>query len=151
MINLQHVLLPTDLSQQAEAATPYALELARTFKAKLHLLHVVEEPAPYTYVFVDYKHERKQLEELARDKLDNWVLPNEEDGLEIERRVSFGSPFQAIIEDAKQHKIDLIVMGTHGRSAIPHLIMGSVAENVVRKALCPVLTARPAQHQFVMP
>ena len=62
-----------------------------------------------------------------------------------------GHPFVEILSDAKQHDIDLIVMGTHGRGAIKHMLLGSVAEKVVRKAPCPVLTVRHPDHEFVMP
>ncbi len=71
--------------------------------------------------------------------------------IEVERRLVEGSAADALVRLADELKCDLIVMGTHGRSGLPHVLLGSVAEKVVRKAGCPVLTVRPSDHKFVMP
>lgn len=151
MIRLNKILLPTDFSESSAPPTRYAVELARKFDAELHLLHVIEEPVMYMPAFGGYVPDRDEFEAYAEAGLQNCVPEDQAAGLHIERRKAFGSPFLRIVEDARDNDIDLVVIGSHGRSAIPHLLMGSVAENVVRKAPCPVLTVRPEQHQFVMP
>ena len=80
-------------------------------------------------------------------------LPNPEwaSSKRVVRGLRQGSPFVEIVQSARENKIDLIVMGTHGRSGVQHMLIGSVAEKVVRKAGCPVLTVRPPDHQFTMP
>jgi nucleotide-binding universal stress UspA family protein len=72
-------------------------------------------------------------------------------GMTITRTVLTGTPFLEVIRYARENEIDLIVIGTHGRSGLVHVLMGSVAERIVRKAPCPVLTVRPEGHDFVMP
>jgi len=71
--------------------------------------------------------------------------------LRVTTAIVAGNPFVEIIRYARAHEIDLIVLGTHGRGPVAHMLLGSVAEKVVRKSPCPVLTVRPAQHEFVMP
>jgi len=122
----------------------------------LHLLHVVPDPAmlvPDTHAFAvepmlaqaeTIKEDaEQQLKELPGDDWDN--------GKPIVRAVRVGAAFIEIIDYAKSLDIDLIVIGTHGRSGLMHVLMGSVAERIVRKSPCPVLTVKPEGHQFVMP
>src|SRR5262245_55799720 len=89
---------------------------------------------------------REEFETYSQTRLENWILPEDAAGLEIETRWVHGRPFVEILNDAKSHNIDLIVLGTHGRSAAAQVLMGSVAEKIVRKAPCPVLTVRPRGH-----
>lgn len=153
MIKLNHLLLAVDFSDPSKRATEYACELARLFHAHLHLVHVVEPPvammpspgAPLPESVLG------DQEEAAKGQLQAWLPAESKYGFEISRRVAFGTPFVEIIRYAKENDIDLIVMATHGRSGISHLLIGSVAERVVRKAPCPVLTVRPEGHQFVLP
>ena len=84
----------------------------------------------------------KQLDDLKIDSADD---------LQVIRRVAQGHPFVELVRYAKDNAIDLIVVGTHGRGAIAHILLGSVAEKVVRKAPCPVLVVREPEHDFVMP
>ena len=147
MIN--RILLPTDLSEASQPATAHAVELAKSFGAELHLLFVIEEP-PFYAPLGGYYPDREQWTAFADSGLDNWISETDSEGLKIVREKVFGHPV-SILEYAKGHDIDLIVVGTHGRGMLPHLMMGSVAENVVRQAKCPVLTVRPDQHGFAMP
>ena len=136
-------------------ATKYACSLAEKFAAELHLLYVFEEYTGSTYApGVPLAPAHSRIEERKQQVATSLVELIDADWRAqhpIVRATSEGYPFVEIIRYAKEHAIDLIVMGTHGRTGIPHLLMGSVAENVVRKSACPVLTVRPFGHQFVMP
>jgi universal stress protein A len=153
-IQLQKILLPTDFSDYSAAATLYACELATRFDAELHLLHTLELHLALTPEFgmglalPKYLHEsRVAAKKSLADLLDSkWA-----EGRTVIQAVIDGSPKVEIVRYARIHNIDLIVLATHGRTALPHVIMGSVAETVVRTAPCPVLTVRPHGHQFVMP
>jgi nucleotide-binding universal stress UspA family protein len=158
MLNLNKILYPTDFSEYSLAALPYVIGLIQQNDARLYCLHVVEMPheeyltgeymVPLTMPHVP---EDKVLR-TARARLEKFVAENL---LEIDNKVTsrvlIGTPFVEIIRYAREQSIDLIVMGTHGRNALASMLLGSVAERVVRKASCPVLTVRHQQHKFVMP
>lgn len=155
MIDLKRILHPTDFSEHSQCAQAYAVEFARQFGAELHLVHVVDElttlpPAPdaiYAVPQIDFAEVRRNAEAaLARlsQSLPAMSKP-------VVTSLRTGPPLLEIVRCAKENDIDLIVLGTHGRTGLQHVLMGSVAENVVRKASCPVLTVRPEGHQFVMP
>jgi nucleotide-binding universal stress UspA family protein len=153
-IRLQRILLPTDFSNYSAVATKYACELATKFDAELHLLHTLEVHVSSTPIFEmglalpTYIHEsRNAAEKSLIGVLDpNWLI-----GRTVIHAVVEGSPKVEIIRYARRLEIDLIVLSTHGRTGLSHVLMGSVAESVVRTAPCPVLTVRPEGHQFVMP
>lgn len=152
MFAIQNILLPTDFSETALQATRYALEMARRFDARLHLLHVIEDPVVYLPMFESYPlPSRQEFETFAKERLESWIVPEDRGSVELEYRWVHGTPFVEIVRDARAHDIDLIVMGTHGRGMVKQLLMGSVAEKVIQKAPCPVLTVRPEGHQFVHP
>lgn len=152
MIELKKILIPTDFSEPSQAATQYAVELARKFGAQLHLLNVIEDPVVYMPMFESYALPPKEdFENFAKTRLDNWILDEDKEGLDLVTHWVHGNPFVDILRYAKQEDVDLIVVGTHGRSFTAHLLLGSVAEKVVRKAPCPVLTVRPKGHQFIHP
>ncbi len=152
MLKLNNILLPVDFSETSLAATRYGIEFARRFEAKLHLLHVIEDPVIYLPMFESNPiPSQKEFEEYAQTRLDNWILEEDRKGYESSTRWIHGSPFAEIVRDASVNDIDMIVMATHGRGLAAHLLMGSVAEKVVRKATCPVLTVRPDGHQFIHP
>ena len=151
MIRLETILVPIDFSEPANQALRYACELAVRFKARLFLLNVVQPLAvdvPYAGAMSD---ELLHPETGARNQLDELEVPQSEKIESIEREVRSGPPFVEIVRYARERNVDLIVMGTHGRSGLSHALLGSVAEKVVRKASCPVLTVRPEGHQFLMP
>ena len=155
MIKLKRILLATDFSECSLHAMRYACEFAETFGTELHLLYVNEPPsAAYSEFGMGYvgieEFEKEQVEG-ATTKLESVPAAAWRDKLDITRRVRTGSPFVEIVRYAKEKNIDLIVMGTHGRGAVAHFLMGSTAERVVRKAPCPVLTVHPEGHEFVMP
>ena len=152
MISLKNILVPTDFSETSSLAAGYAVEMAKRFSATIHLLHVIEEPIATIPLLETYGAPSKdEYEAAAQAMLDNWTLPDGAEDCTIVRRFHHGSPFLQIIHDARDNDIDLIVMGSHGRGLVAHLLLGNVAEKVVRKASCPVLTIRPEGHRFVHP
>ena len=151
MIEFENILCPTDFSESAENAFNYAISLARKYGAKIHLLHVVE-PFTYTTEFgLDYSAQYREIEVYAKKLLDESVESFKKNNLDVEGTLLLGRPFVEIIKFAEQKKVSLIVMGTHGRTGIEHALLGSVAEKVVRKSPCPVLTVKRAGQTFRMP
>ncbi len=155
MIKLDRILVPTDLSEFSKHAMRYGCEFANRFNAELHLLNIVQDvvamvpepgmafPAPGEYLQELQQASSKALSELPDP---TWLR-----GVNVVRHVRVGTPFLEIVRYAKETGIDLIVIGTHGRSGLAHVLLGSTAEKVVRKSPCPVLTVRPEGHDFVMP
>ena len=148
-MNLTRILLPTDFSDTAGYALDYARELAGRFGASVHLLHVV--PDPMQNWAVDAMPVDTDLAERWKADAERRLEEVRLDGLQTVRAVLIGHAFVEILRYAADNEIDMIVMGTHGRGPVEHLLLGSVAEKVVRKASCPVLTVKQAGHVFVMP
>ncbi len=154
MIQCQRILVPVDFSENSRPAIQYACALAEQFRAELHVAHVIETHALATPQFgmgldlITYARESKAAAEksLAEALPSGWSS-----GRPPVSAILEGSPIKEIIHYAREQAIDLIVMSTHGRSGLAHVLVGSVAENIVRHAPCPVLTVRPSGHQFVMP
>jgi nucleotide-binding universal stress UspA family protein len=156
MISLKNILVATDFSEASDAALTYGRTLARTFGATLHVLHVTENvylqafgSEAYIPSVPELQHD---VDEAARKQLDELTIDSDGSG-PVTRKVlrTANAPARTITEYAKSEGIDLIVMGTHGRGGVAHLLMGSVAERVVRTAPCPVLTVRHPEHDFVVP
>ena len=162
MIAVKHILLPTDFSETSKAAAIYAVALARAFNSRLHLLHVEDRHD----LKIDVERElvvEKYLRQtgpatvpqnVARKLLGEVLTEQEDNDLHAQyvlRASGRGGPYVEIVRYAKEHNIDLIIMGTRGRGLVAHLLMGSVAEQVVRNAPCPVLTVRHPEHEFVIP
>jgi nucleotide-binding universal stress UspA family protein len=153
-IEIKRILLPTDFSTVSATATKYACELATKFDAELHLLHTLEVHLSSTPGFgmglalPQYVHESKAAAEKA---LGGVLDPHWAVGRKVVQAVVEGSPKVEIVRYARTRGIDVIVLATHGRTGLAHVLIGSVAENVVRTAPCPVLTVRPEGHQFLMP
>jgi universal stress protein A len=155
MIKLQRILLPTDFSEFSAAARMYACAFADQFQAELHVLHVIQDLAPLVpepgaalAPPLDYLRE---LELNANAMLERSLDAQWAVGKKIVKAVRQGPPYGEIVRYAQEMNIDLIVIGTHGRSGLAHMLMGSVAEKVVRKSPCPVLTVRHPEHEFVAP
>jgi nucleotide-binding universal stress UspA family protein len=154
MMTMKHILVPTDFGEPAGAALIYGRELAGRFGATLYVLHVTEDMFVTRFgseMFASVELQR-DFEASARLRLDELIRDGDGSGLRTKTMViTSASPAFAIIDYAKENGIDLIVMGTHGRGVLGHLLMGSVAERVVRLAPCPVLTMRHPEHEFVGP
>lgn len=154
-VALRQVLVPTDFSECSGVALRYGLALAKRFGSTLHVLHAVPNPFDQPWAAEVYAIPQAEFERLARDDAHQRLAAlAAEHGLPADRLrtvATSGAPFLAILQYAREAGIDLIVMGTHGRGAVAHLLIGSVAENVVRKAPCPVLTVRHPEHEFVTP
>jgi len=155
MIGLKRVLVPTDFSETSEAALKYGVALAGTFGATLHVLHVVDEPLHRSwggYVpGASFQGAIEQLETEAQHRIGEIV--SKEDiatGRTVPATV-WGDARDQILKYAVDHHIDLIVCGTHGRRGWDHVMMGSVTENIVRCAPCPVLTVQHPEREFVWP
>lgn len=139
MLAIRTVLHPTDFSPRAEYAFRLAWALARDYQARLVLLHVAE-PAPIIAgEGVVMPPTAIDLDELRR-RLESVAAP--EAGVPIERRVVEGETVAEILRVAEETKADLLVVGTHGRTGLGRLLMGSVAEQILRRAPCPVLTVK---------
>jgi nucleotide-binding universal stress UspA family protein len=145
MIALKRILVPTDFSEASDAALKYGIGLAQTFGARLYLLHVPGE----TGVNFEADFPMVQFENATRERLETLVSPRDLITLRPEYALRLGAPSDEIVRYAGSRDIDLIVMGTHGRSGVSHVLMGSVAEKVVRAAPCPVLTVRQPRAAFV--
>ena len=153
MIKIKRLLAPTDFSESSKQALHYAIEFARSFSAELHLLTVIEPVVYPAEMFsqVGMVDVEAVMEKSSKEEMEGWVKMSANDGITTVTAVAHGRPFAEIIRYAQEHQIDLIIVGTHGRSGIDHLILGSTAEKVVRKAPCPVLTVRPEEREIVVP
>lgn len=155
MINLQHILVPTDFSKSSDNALRYAVAFAEKFGAKLTLLHVVQDLTwfiPEAILAAPAAiPPAEQFHTAAQTALERLIKSLNLNSLQIQGEVRQGAPFHAIIEFARERSIDLIVMGTHGHTGLAHVLLGSTAEKVVRKAPCPVLTVRHPEHEFIHP
>jgi len=143
MVTVQNILFPTDFSENSSAALVYAVDLAGKYGAALHIVHVTHSNTQHVaFDFSEYVPEdvrNKQHESLEQTL---HALPPAELGSPetVRHEILEGVPFYEILAYVQKHGIDLLVMGTHGRTGLKHLAMGSVAENVVRNARIPVLT-----------
>lgn len=146
MIAVKKILVPTDFSDCSAAAVTYGRAMASVFGATLHLLHVVQDPYTQPWAAEAFPAPLgdllEQWEQQAEARLKEQIPEAERDSAVIATVI--GSPFYEIIRYADEQKVDLIVIGTHGRGPLGHMLLGSVAEKVVRKAPCPVLTVRHA-------
>jgi len=141
----KHVLVPVDFSEPSMRALQYAGSIAERYDASLHVVHVVPNPyiddpaglylpLPINYVTDLVNHAQRRLDEL--------LAPGDRERLRVKAIVKVGDPVRQVVAYAEGESIGVIVMGTHGRSGVAHLFLGSVAERVVRMAPCPVLTVR---------
>ena len=155
MIKLKKILFPTDFSDSSNEALQYALSFAKEYGAKLVVLHVINEKVFAEGInlprVISLEELADEMEAEAKKQLKTLIPKEQGEGLERENVILRGNPFLEIIRYAKDEDVDLIIIGTHGRSGFEHIIFGSTAEKVVRKAPCPVLSVKPAQREFVMP
>jgi len=148
MVPIQNILGPTDFSEPAEAALRWATTLAKEFNSRLHLLHVVPEPYAYpwgtelsTLPLTDIL---AQSEQAARERLDQLATQCDLPRDRIVVHAAIGTPVDQVLAYVAAEHVDLVVLGTHGRGMVGHLLLGSVAERVVRRSPVPVLTVHGA-------
>ena len=162
MVKMKTILHPTDFSGPSEYALGYAVAFAKEFEAKLYLLHVIPDitigmysgisPIPLrTQRTIDPGQLMMDIEKQVSKALEDVLPPEVRGTIPVEYLIRNGVAFLEIIRCADQIKADMIVCGTHGRTGLKHAIIGSVAENVVRKSPCPVFTVRHPEHKFEMP
>jgi nucleotide-binding universal stress UspA family protein len=153
------IIAATDFSEDSERALEYAEELARRFGAEITVVHV-DQPLSPVMMSPDFgagvdvgamSHIAEEQRLLAQRELDKIVGRLRDSGLKARSLLRVGSPFLEIINTAQSEGGDLIVLGTHGRTGLAHVLMGSVAERVVQKAGCPVLTIRHPSRKFKHP
>lgn len=154
MVIINNILVATDFGEASGVALAYGRDFARSYNARLHVLHVVEDVilryAPEVgWVGVDLQ---KDLEASAGRTLDALITEDDRKTLNAETIIEKGiNPAETIVKYAKANAIDLVITGTHGRGTVKHLVMGSVAERVVRYAPCPVLTVHAHERDFIVP
>ncbi|MCM3881979.1 MAG: universal stress protein [Vicinamibacterales bacterium] len=154
MIKLNNILVATDFSDASESALVYGRTLARTFNARLHVVHVVDNALMFAALDGYTADIATVLSEMADDAEKRILTSLTEDDWREPKTVTdilTGTPADEIARYAKKANIDLIVMGCHGHGFISALLMGRVAEKVVRIAPCPVLTVRTPERDFVKP
>ena len=150
------ILVATDFSPPSDTALEFARTLAARFGASLHLLHVVEDPtiggpvASEMYLAESPATRTERLKD-SQARLSHRVTGSDRAALNATTEVVFGRSAEMIVDYAADTKADLIVMGTHGRTGLAHLLVGSVAERVVRHAACPVLTVREPRAPALAP
>jgi nucleotide-binding universal stress UspA family protein len=144
MIPIQRILVPTDFSDAAHAALKLATTFAQEFGSRLYLLHVVPEPYAYPMgtelSMLPMTDILAQVENAAREQLDKLVAAAALPAGRVVTRAVVGTPVDQVLALIADEKIDLVVLGTHGRGLVGHLLLGSVAERVVRRSPVPVLT-----------
>lgn len=139
------ILTAVDFSESSDHAFEYALTLARQFQAELTVLHVINEPVDLRGFYVphiSFEQLEKEIEEGAEKMMETFCQTRMGGFTGYTTAITTGIPYEEILRKAQESGTSLIVMGTHGRTGIDHLIFGSTAERVVRSAACPVLTIR---------
>jgi nucleotide-binding universal stress UspA family protein len=154
MIQLKKILVPIDFSEYSKDALRYAIMFAERFGAELVLIYVVEPmvyPADFSFGQVSIPNMEIELTKMGNEQLEKLITDEVASRVKAKRIVRTGKAFVEIIKTAREENIDLIVISTRGQSGVEHILFGSTAEKVSRKAPCPVLTVRSAEHKFVMP
>ena len=140
------ILVPVDFSEFTDETVTCAVELARKFGSQIHLLHVIPSMTYLTHYESFLASETiVSIEESIQQEVEKDLerLANQIEGVPVIKALQNGAPFVEITEYVRQNSIELIVMGTHGRGGLEHILIGSVAEKVIRRSSCPVLTIRP--------
>jgi nucleotide-binding universal stress UspA family protein len=147
--DLKRIVVATDFSDESKKAFPYALALARKFEASLLLLYILPAHLPAELSHIGIVLKERRLVEAARERLPRFRQAELDPHLQVDTLVLNGGPAQEICRTAETQAAGLIVMATHGHTGLKHFLLGSVTENVVRHAPCPVLVVREREHDFV--
>jgi len=149
-MNIEKILFPTDFSEGSDHAIPYAVDFSRHYNAKLYIVHIIYDSTKATYSHIPHISSDQIVDDItawARNEIDTRCIEQIRGLSKVEKLVLNGVPYEEIVKFAEDKKIDIIVMGTYGRTGLDKLIFGSTAERVVRKAPCPVLTVRQPEYQ----
>jgi nucleotide-binding universal stress UspA family protein len=147
MIELKEILVPIDFSLTSELALRYAKEFALAFGARLHLVHVSDDPTLFAPTTSDSF--RAEAQENSNNQLAELLKDGKERDIKTLLVTRFGSASSTLLDYAMEQDIDLIIMGSHGRTALANILLGSVAEHIFRHAPCPMLTVKTPEHEFV--
>lgn len=142
---IKKVLVPIDFSDYSKSALKYAVNFAKSFNADIILVYVVEPviyPPDFSMGQIAMPSINSEWDDRAKDELQKLAKNEITDIKNTKTIIKTGKPFVEIVETAKEENVDLIIIATHGRSGVEHILFGSTAEKVVRKAPCPVLTLR---------
>lgn len=146
MSQIKRLLVPTDFSATSDRAVNYAIDMAARLGTSVHLMHVLGEPSHASLYpdghFVELATLRRRIIEDAETQLAGLAARFVSAGVVVTTHVMFGNPASSVVQQALLRGMDLIIIGTHGRSSVGHLLLGSVAERVARTAPCPVLMVR---------
>jgi len=151
---LQRILVPVDFSDTAKKALQYAVPFAKAFDAEVVLLNVMQSyslPPEIGYVPPELVVSQRDFIASAREELDKWCAREIGGRARTQVLVREGVPWQEVVTVARETNTDLIVLATHGRTGLKHVLLGSVAERVARHAPCPVLVVRERERDFVPP
>jgi nucleotide-binding universal stress UspA family protein len=143
--DIKKVLVPIDFSDYSKSSLRYAINFAKQFNAEIYLIYVVEPviyPPDFSMGQIAIPSVNAEWDERAREELKNLAKTEIPEGVTVKTILKNGKPFLEIIDTASEENIDLIIIATHGHSGVEHILFGSTAEKVVRKAPCPVLTLR---------
>ena len=143
--DIQKILVPIDFSDYSKSALKYAVNFCKNCKADMFLIYVVEPviyPPDFSMGQIAIPSVNSEWDERARQELDKLAKEEIPSSVTVKTIIKTGKPFLEIIETAGELDVDLIIIATHGRSGVEHILFGSTAEKVVRKAPCPVLTLR---------
>lgn len=145
MKDFKTIVYATDFSESSDYAFGYALSLARKFGSRLVLVHVINEPVDLRGFYVphiSFEKLEEEIQEGAKKMMEKFCRTHLVDYGNYETFILPGIPYDEVIKKAQEENADLIVMGTHGRTGLDHVLFGSTAEKVVRKSPVPVMTIR---------
>jgi|Deesub1362A_J573_1020465.scaffolds.fasta_scaffold00357_32 nucleotide-binding universal stress UspA family protein len=150
MISIQGVLVPVDFSKESILAAKFGASLAEEYNSKLYLLHVLEPLHSSVRAEIsDFDLFQQRMIDQAKEDLEKVVPAAVKQRLEVEEVLEIGQPQYVIVEKAKELGVDVIVIATHGRTGLAHVLLGSVAEKVIRHAPCPVFVIRNPKDKYV--
>ena len=146
MKTFARILFPVDLTENSEKLVPYVLTMAQKFDATVHILFVVRIFQYFTDIYVappSISVFEKELTEGARKKMDEFTQTHFAGSVPTQNEILLGDPSDAILNYIDEQRMDMVIMGTHGRKGLDRVLFGSVAERVVKKASVPVLVVNP--------
>ena len=150
MMEIRAIMVPTEFSEHSKESVRYACGLAERLGSELHMVHILSEilptgPDPLLMPVMPPEY-YEENEKRAKETLDHLLEPAWGMPRSVVRGVRWGSPVEVVVAYAMEHRIELIVISTHGRTGLSHVLLGSVAERIIREAPCPVLTIRDRQN-----